>query len=166
MAISDLLERVKLVDQAGDDEIPDDAAELDADDELEEDPRPVRKRASLSVPASQGSVSAKEKKQVKDALSLLIKGPAAMVSLRDPHCGGAVADQADDIIKALVPIICRNTAMLGWFTSVNAPWLDFFALFMAFKPVVTTVFQHHVKHSIGDEAREPDDLSAYAAPTF
>lgn len=168
MALTDLLERVGLADPSGDldDLVPDDASALDdQEEELEPDPKPSRKRAALSLPTSQPKSTGAERKQVKDALTVCIKGPAAIVSIRDPHCGGALADQADDIIKALVPIICRNPAMLTFFTAANAPWLDILALFMAFKPVVSTVYQHHVKHSIGEE-RETVDLSAYAAPSF
>lgn len=170
MATFELLDRLGLSNSEPeqDDElpdIPDDASELDADDDLPEDPKPSRKAPKFSLPSSTpGKATPSEKRQVKDALSLLIKAPAGMISMRDPYCGGALAEQADPIVKALVPIICRNPAMLRWFTAANAPWLDILGLVTAFAPVVTTFYGHHVKHTIGGEAPSGPDLSAYVVP--
>lgn len=176
MATFDLLDRLGLSSEptpedAEDDlpDIPDDVSELDDADELPEDPKPSRKKkAPFSLPSSApGRATPTERRQVKDALSLLIKAPAGVISMRDPYCGGALGDQADAIVKAMVPIVCRNPAMLRWFTSANAPWLDILALITAFAPVVTTIYGHHVKHTIGGEeaAHGGPDLSAYIAPS-
>lgn len=170
MAPLDLLERIGLTEPSGDiddddlPEIPDDAADLD--DDLPEDPRPSRKRPRFSMPTGgDGKATPAEKRQVKDALSLIIKGPAGLWSMRDPHCGGALAQQADAIIKSLVPIICRNPAMLRWFTGTNAPWLDILGLLTAFGPFVGAVWAHHVTHTVGGEVTvDAPDFSAYGAP--
>lgn len=167
MATFDLLDRLGLSSSepaAEDDlpDIPDDASELDApDDELPEDPKPSRKAPKFSLPSSSGKATPAEKRQVKDALSLIVKVPAGIVSMRDPYCGGALNDQADAIVKSLVPIVCRNPAMLRWFTAANAPWLDILAVITAFAPVVSTIYGHHVKHTIGGEDQHGPDLSAY-----
>jgi len=178
MAIADFLDRLGGPAGAPDDselpEAPDDLTELLGDDEepLAEDPKPARKRGPMRVPGSSVKASAAEKRQVKDALSLLIKAPAAMVSMRDPVCGGAASQQADDIIKALVPIVCRNATWLGWFTASNAPFLDILALITALWPVGATVYGHHWKKGPGHDHEGAGggvgsvDLSAYSAPTF
>lgn len=157
----------------GDDDlvdVPDDASELLGDgrddDALPEDPKPARKKGRLRMPEGTVKATAAEKRQVKDALGLLIKVPAGIWEMKDPHCGGALKDQADDIIKSALPMICRHPGALRFFTSANAPWLDILGLMMAFAPVASTVYGHHVKHTIGEEGGPDVDLSAYAAPTF
>jgi hypothetical protein len=170
----DLLDRLGLrsgdADDGDDLDVPDDASELledDAEEELPKDPKPSRRKARLSLPEGPTKATPAEKRQVKDALSLIIKAPAGLWSMRDPHCGGALHDQADAIIKASLPIICRNPAMLRWFTAANAPWLDIAALVAALAPVVGTIYGHHVTHTVGAEEGAPDvDLSAYAAPRY
>jgi hypothetical protein len=174
VAISDLLD--KLGGGRDDDlDVPDDASELldDEDgDELPDDPKPARKTSRAKIPGSQVKATPTERRQVKDALSLLIKGPAAAVSFKDPVCGGAAMQQADQVIKALVPIVCRNPTWLAWFTAANAPWLDILGLITALWPVASTVWGHHFargRHEHGDDQAPgggPVDLSAYAAPSF
>lgn len=96
--------------------------------------------------------------------------PAWGARVKDPHCGGALLAQRDDIVKALVPIVCRNPAMLAFFTAANAPWMDYLALAQALAPVAQTFWSHHVTHTLGhdDETGEgvSVDLSAYAAPVY
>lgn len=178
MAVSDLVESLGFTRSQKDEDdlldVPDDARELlDEDDELEEDlpkdPKPARKKSRLRVPEGTVRATPAEKRQVKDALTLLIKMPASVIAIRDPVCGGAARDAADDTIKAMVPLVCRNPTMLRWFTSANAPWLDYLALGSALAPVVTTVWGHHVTHTLGHDDDQGDDrvdLSAYAAPQF
>lgn len=175
MAVGDLIESLGFTRREDPDEeipeVPDDARELldeeEPDDVLPADPKPGRRKSRVRLPAGTVKATAAEKRQVKDALALVVKVPAGIVAMRDPICGGALKDQADDIIKAAVPIICRNPTMLAWFTAANAPWLDIVGLMMAFGPVVSTVYSHHVSHTLGGEESGPDvDLSAYAAPRF
>jgi hypothetical protein len=77
-------------------------------------------------------------------------------------------EQRDDIVKALTPIVCRNPAMLAFFTAANAPWMDYLALFQALMPVGQMFWSHHVTHTVGaqESGEVPVDLSAYSAPRF
>lgn len=172
---SDLMERLGFgrPDQELADQVPDDARDLvDDDDDQEDDllppdPKPARKRTRVAFPESQVKATAAEKRQVKDALGLLIGVPAGIWAMRDPHCGGALKEQSDAIIKSALPMIIRHPGALRFFTSANAPWLDLFGLLTALAPVAAAVYGHHISHTIGGEDQAPhDDLSAYTAPQF
>lgn len=173
MAIGDLLRGAQSA-PAGDDPERADQAPDTVDDALPEDPKPTRRRArSSSSRVSQPSarVTVAQRKAVHDALEMMIVLPAGIAELRDPYCGAALSAQADAIVERLTPIVCRNAAMLAWFTE-GAGYLDWLGLATAIWPVVTTVWAHHVTHSIGQEGDEHgehagvDDFSQYAAPAF
>lgn len=180
--LSDLLSRVGAPDGEGAD-VPDDASTLtgaagdgqDPDgDRLAPDPQPSRRsrkgRSRAGRPA-QGKASKAEQDQVRDALTVLYTPAAWGVRLKDPHCGAALLEQRDDIIKTLTPIVCRNPGMLAFFTAANAPWMDYLALAQALAPVAKTIWSHHVTHTVGHDEDTagggvPVDLSSYSAPRF
>lgn len=179
MATMDLMERLgfsRPAEDAEDEipEVPDDARELLEDDDQEEDlpkdpPAARKKSRTVRMPEGKVKATAAEKRQVKDAMALIVKVPAGIWAMRDPHCGTALQEQADDIIKAAVPIICRNPTMLRWFTATNAPWLDMVALISAFGPFIATVWGHHVTHTVGElpqDGGQGVDLSSYAVPAW
>jgi hypothetical protein len=152
MAIQGLMERINggSSDAAAEEFIaPDDLSALDeAGDSLAPDPKPRRRgkvRAATTAAASGGRASAAQQRKVSDALTMLITLPAATWALRDPHCGGAAMAQRTEVVAALVPIVCRNPAMLRWFTGTSAAWLDWLALLTAVQPVGSAVWGHHVK---------------------
>ncbi len=159
-------------------QVPDDASTLtggagegpEPEDGLAPDPRPSRRtKRNRRAPAARARVGKAESDQVRDALTMLYTLPAWGAKLKDPHCGGALLDQRDDIVKALVPIVCRNPAMLAFFTAANAPWMDYLALAQALLPVGQTIWAHHVTHTVGateDAGEVPVDLSHYSAPRF
>ena len=137
--------------------------------------RPLRRRDGehLALRTDDAAEDAREiaaaRNQVRDALTMLYTLPAWGAKLKDPHCGGALLDQRDDIVKAMVPIVCRNPAMLAFFTAANAPWMDYLALGQALLPVGQTIWAHHVTHTVGrteDAGEVPVDLSHYSAPRF
>lgn len=175
MAISDVLDRLtpRQVDDSDDPSggAPDDLSSLDdggeassSGDALTPDPKPARRKSKMSAAASApGKVTIGQKKQVRDALLLLMTPAAGFWSMRDPHCGGTAFAQREAIVDAMVPIICRNANMLRWFTASNAPWLDYLALLTALQPVGVSVWQHHVKKTLDDAGGGPVDLSAYVA---
>lgn len=173
MAITDLLERLSggssVEPDELDTEIPDDASELDAepDDLLPPDPPPVRKSKMRSAPAPSPKTTAGQRKTVKDAWSVLLGAPAGLIAIKDPICGGAAVDQVDALAAALTKVTCRNPAMLAWFVGDAAPWMDWLAVVMAVRPIVSTVWGHHVSHSLGQEDETDDtDYSLYTAPQF
>jgi hypothetical protein len=176
----DLLEKLGFTRPQSDEDdipdVPDDVSSL-TDDEPEEedlpkDPRPARRTAKTGRGRSSGGSATKatpaERRLVKDALTLMIKGPAGFLAMKDPHCGGVALEQADAMVKAFTPIICRNATMLSWFTAAGAPWLDYLAIISAVGPVAGAVWSHHVTHTVdvdqdGQEAPHAD-LSSYAVP--
>lgn len=140
-------------------------------DELPADPAPSRRsrkgRRTAARSATRVKATRGEENQVRDALTMLYTLPAWGLQMRDPHCGGALMAQRDDIIKALTPIVCRNPAMLAWFTAANAPWMDVLALLQALLPVGQAVWGHHVTHTAGGDEQAGGgglvDLSRYTA---
>lgn len=172
MAVSDLMDRLsaKISGEPQDDddfEVPDDLSGLDtgeADDLLPPDPKPSRKKRTLAPSTGSGKATTAQKRQVNDALLMLLTPTTGLLAMKDPHCGGAAFAQREEIVKAMVPIICRNPAMLRWFTASNAPWLDYLALLTALQPVGAAVWQHHVKKTVGHgDGGGGLDLSAYTA---
>lgn len=168
MAIADLLERLSGGNAVEEDpDIPDDVSELDDQDLLDPDPSPVRKSRPKLRAAAPPRVTAGQRRTVKDAWTTLFTVPAGVVSLRDPICGGAALDQVDALAEALTKVTARNPAMLAWFLGDAAPWLDWMAVVMAARPIVTTIWGHHVSHTIGQEDENAQvDYSAYNAPQF
>jgi hypothetical protein len=173
MAIADLFEKMTAAtsspdgDHGDSDDVPDDASELMDDDLLADDPKPVRGRAAGRRNAPPKKLTIKQTRELRDQVLMMIEFPAGLWSMRDPVCAGAIQDQAETIADRLVPIIARSPAMLAWFTGSTAPYMDWFALAMALRPVASTVWAHHVSHSIGhQEEQDATDFSAYAAPAF
>lgn len=171
MAISDLLERLSAGKESDDSsDVPDDASELlddEADDLLPPDPPPARTTRAKRTAAPAPRVTARDRKAVKDGWITLLTVPGGLLSLRDPLCGGAVLDQVDQLAEALTKVTARNPAMLAWFVGDAAPFMDWLAVAMALRPVATTVWAHHVSHSIGGEEEQgAPDFSGYTAPVF
>jgi hypothetical protein len=173
VAIGDLLSKLGGDSDTDELDVPDDLSALDddpdaePDDALPADPAPRRRRAGAR-PAVAGKATAADRRKVKDALTLMFRVVAGGVAMRDPVCGGAAVEACDATVAAVVPIICRNPGMLAWFTASNAPFMDILALLVALQPVVTTVWAHHVTHTIGPghpaaAGGEPVDLSAYTS---
>jgi hypothetical protein len=174
MAIGDILRGAREAAPDDDAEHADTLPDV-VDDTLPEDPKPTRRARARSTNnrGSQPSnrVTAAQRKAVHDALEMMIVLPAGIAELRDPYCGAALSAQADAIVDRLTPIVCRNAAMLAWFTE-GAGYLDWLGLATAIWPVLTTVWAHHVTHSIGQEGdghgerAAVDDFSQYSAPAF
>lgn len=169
VTLDSLIDRVKgnvLTEEDIEDvKAPDDASALldsPADDILPSDPKPGKKTRPRRVPPTPGKkATVAEKKQVEENLNLFLTLTGA-ISLRDPVCGGAIQQQKDAIVEAATKIICRNPAMLAWFVG-STGFMDFLALGAALAPVVTTVYKHHVSHSIGVEGGHVDHATAYSA---
>jgi hypothetical protein len=150
----------------GDVEVPDDVSSLVEDDSLTPDPPPARRTAKTPRKAPPKPTRAVQN-QVSDALTMMITLPAGIVALRDPICGSAMLGQADEVVAKLVPIVCRNPAMLRWFTE-GAGYIDFIGLAAALWPVIRTGWAHHVSHTIGQEEDTDggEDYNRYVAPGF
>lgn len=163
--ISKLKGNVREVDESID--VPDDLSSLDEEGDLLPPDPPAARRTAKAPRKTAPKPTKAVQNQVADALTMMITLPAGVLAFRDPICGGAVLDQADEVVAKLVPIVCRNPAMLRWFTE-GAGYMDFFALATAVFPIAKTIWSHHVTHSIGmDEEEEGgDDFGRYTAPGF
>lgn len=143
---------------------PDDVPETGDVDALNPDPRPRRdarkSRKSAAVPAKKATVA--QRKQIEDACSMMLLTLGGGIAFRDPHCGTAITDHADNIANKLVPIIARNPQWVDWFCGTSG-WLDVMGLLIALRPVGASFWAHHVTHSIG-EGVEPVDYSQFTAP--
>jgi hypothetical protein len=175
VGIHDLLDRARATDDpaAPAVTVPDDASELVPDDVLPPDPKPGKRTARARAPrpaASATKATSAQRKQVEDSVQLLLTLVGGGISMRDRVCGPAISAQAEAVAKAATPIICRNPAMLVWFTG-GAGLMDVIGLLMAFQPVIATVWSHHVTKSTvhdGHQGHEgvPVDYSAFAAPSI
>lgn len=163
--ISKLKGNVREVDETID--VPDDLSGLDDEGDLLP-PDPPAARRTVKAPRKTAPKPTKAvQNQVADALTMMITLPAGILAFRDPICGGAILDQADDVVAKLVPIVCRNPAMLRWFTE-GAGYMDFFALAAAVAPIAKTIWAHHVSHTLSLEEEEEgaEDFNRYVAPGF
>jgi hypothetical protein len=172
MGISDLLDRARLVmmpDEESLPPVPDDASSLlEDEDVLPPDPKPGKPRRAKSTRAGAwGKATAAQKRQVADALFLIQSIIGGGLQLRDPVCGGAILENAQNVADKAVPIICRNPAWLRWFTE-STGFLDVIALLVALQPVGATIWRHHVTHTVSHEegGESAVDYSAYAVPSL
>lgn len=175
MAISDLLKKLTTDDDDLDEteELEDDSFvdEPLFDDELEPDPTPSRALGAIKdagnkvvkTRAQTKKLTKAQKTQVMDKFEMMMKFPGMIISTRDPICGGAIANNSMQIAESMIPIIARNPQMLEWFTAEGGGFMDYIGVAWACMPVVTTIYQHHVSHTIGDHYHEEDD-NVYALP--
>jgi hypothetical protein len=170
MAINDLISNMKRnifeVGEDGDVHVPDDISELD-EDVLPPDPAPARRaKGTRGAKTAPPKVSAATKRTVTDSVKLMLLVPAGTWALRDDVCGAKALEIVDDVTDAAVPIICRNPAMLAFFTD-GAGWLEWLRLGTALAPLGRLVWSHHV---VGDGHQEEDqedvDYARYAAPSL
>ncbi len=177
MAINDFLSGVRDRVTVTEEPEPAESSEPDPFEEIAagfadvaEDPKPARRASKGRATNTAARVTAAQKRAVADALEMMITLPAGVVAMKDPVCGGAVLEHCDNIVKKLTPIVCRNPAMVEWFTT-GAGYLDWFGLATALSPVVMTVWSHHVSRpheqegDYGHAGGEPD-FSHYTAPSL
>jgi hypothetical protein len=156
---SDLPEDLEVPDYPPTDDSDSASRSLD-EDALEPDPAP--RRGKKITRTAVRKVTATQKRQIEDAVSLLLTTLGAGISFRDQHCGPALTEHADNIADKLVPIIARNPKWVEWFCG-STGFLDAMGLVIAFRPLLTTVWAHHVTHTVGEGAIAVD-YSQYRAP--
>lgn len=71
----------------------------------------------------------------------------------DPYCGKAFADNCDNIISKMLPLILRSPAAVKFFTSASGGWLDWVALIQACWPVVQAIYAHHLARTVSKDKR-------------
>lgn len=188
MPIQDIIQKLKVNEESR--AADSDAAEgvvLDSADavvfegfaDVAPDPKPARRSQKPPKREPAQKAPAAVRREVRDSLTMMITMPAGIWAFRDPHCGGALLEHADNIAARLTPIVCRNPALLAWFTE-SSSYMDWFALFTALAPVAKAVWDHHVigprpRGEVADDAgaeysaaaQSPaPDFSQFAAPAF
>lgn len=109
-------------------------------------------------------ITKRVKDDIEGKVGLLLGMLVMPIALRDPVCGGALSDNAENIASKMVPLVCKSPELVQWFTKRGnfVLWLD---LFMAFMPVFQTVAQHHLmnpnKGQANYDAQAPD-FSGYS----
>lgn len=150
-----LLDRVDLDDlhAATDGELP---------EELERDPAPAentrkrrRRKVSEAVRPAGRPVTSTTRKRIAAELQAYIELAAIPVVMKDPLCGGAIHAQAEPCAEAIAGILGRYPDLAEKFlaTGLIGDWIK---LAMAVKPIVETVWAHHVTKVIGAEGG-PDE---------
>lgn len=92
-------------------------------------------------------VSAATVRDIEGKLALLAAVPMAAFEAVDPACGGALAENLPQSIRAAVPLICQSETALRWLTEGGTYFL-WLSLAQALAPAVTMGWRHHVSHTI------------------
>jgi len=91
-------------------------------------------------------------KQVKDDIAGfagLIGTPLlAMLQQADPYCGTILAQSFENVIDATLPLICRSSRIVKYFSQDDTDWLLWGKLAMALKPFAQAVIQHHILRTV------------------
>ena len=112
---------------------------------LTPDPAPVPHKPSRDalVPKTFGKITPALKRRISGELEVYIDLVAMPIVMRDPVCGGALAEQAKPIADAIAQILSRHPEIAHKFlaTGMIGDWLKLFA---AVQPIAATVWAHHV----------------------
>lgn len=140
----------------------DDSAPIYESDLLEPDPAPKHDRKAARSAGPVKKATASQQRQIRDAMELMLITLGGGIAFRDPHCGGSITDNAENIAAKAVPLIARNPRWVEWFCG-STGFLDVMGLLIALRPVGSTFWSHHVSHSI-EAGGEQVDLSRFTAP--
>lgn len=96
---------------------------------------------------------------IEGKLTLLLSGPVAFWQMADPLCGGAAADNLDNMVRKAVPLIIQSPDAVRWFTKGTQflLWLD---LIWAMQPVAQAVYAHHVAATVMLDPRTGQPIPA------
>ena len=113
-------------------------------------------------------------KKAKDDMTAAV-GMIGMILLppvvsADPYCGGAVADNLQQITDAVIPLLCKSATVVAFFSDApGSDWMLWFKLMMALAPVGVAVGRHHILKTVEIQQDETGamfvverDLSQYA----
>ena len=134
----------------------------DVADTIPDDPEPADFEEERSAPTIR--ITKRIRDDVEGKVGLLLGMVTMPIAMRDPVCGTALADNAENIASKMVPLICKSPELVQWFTKRGSfvLWLD---LFMACMPVFQAIAQHHLLNHRGNanyDAQAPD-FSQYSA---
>lgn len=86
----------------------------------------------------------------------------AFAQAMDPYCGGALAQNFENIVDHTLPLILRSKKAVAFFTSKDSDWLLWFGLAQSLWPIATCVVKHHVTRSV--EVVRDDHGRVYVQP--
>jgi len=100
-------------------------------------------------------ITARVRRDVEGKLAFLLGIMGQGISMPDPVCGQAIADNAPNIANKLTPVVCQSPDVVKWLTRGGnfIVWLD---LVMALWPVLAIVYAHHVAKSIVAGVQSPN----------
>lgn len=135
-----------------------DVPKLDTDaPDVKPDPKPGgrRKPATSQKRAPQAQVNA-----FADELEVLQKVLAGAWTIRDPHCGPVLNQQAREIAEQVAEIFATNATVMHWFEEAVgiSGWIK---LCKAVAPIFAAVYAHHIAKTAG---HQEDDTHGYPDP--
>lgn len=156
---------------------PEDEDELIDLEGIQEDPEPFekpnartrflgkgsgRRPAAPTKPGRRPSIAVQ--KDVRAKTAMLLSLPATVWATKDPYCGEVAKAAVPEVSEALADIFCDSPEIVAWFTT-SGQFTKYLKLAVALKELAVTFVQHHVTHSIGDDAEEqaPSDWNQYVA---
>lgn len=143
----------------------DDVPKLDGDaPDVKPDPKPGGRRRPVTskkrAPAAQVNAFA-------DELEVLMKIGAGAWTIRDPHCGPVLNQQAREIAEQVADIFATNANVMHWFDEAIGI-SGYIKLCKAVAPVFAIAYAHHIAKSVGRDQEEDahggfsDPLGQYA----
>lgn len=136
--------------------------------------RPRKTARSEKTPPADKPVTATIRKDIRGKVAMFLTMFGAGWSARDEHCGQALLDAIGDqttpagvspgIATALTDILCDSPDIVAWFTT-GGSYMKWLTLATTLEPVLSTLFRHHVAHTIREEneGQAGADWSMYAA---
>lgn len=128
---------------------------------LTPDPAPVpRKAADPLMPKIYPKITPALKRRISGELEVYIDLMAMPLVMRDPVCGGAVAQQAKPLADAIAQILSRHPEIASKFlaTGMIGDWLKLFA---AVQPIAQTVWSHHISTRPAEQEEESFDINSF-----
>lgn len=115
-------------------------------------------------------VTAAVRRDITGKMAFWLSIPAEPWMRIDPYCGGAYADQVDQIALKATPLMCQSPAVVAWFAK-STTFVQVTELLMACRPVAEAAIAHHITKRItldqqGQAAEQPNagiDFGPYSA---
>ena len=108
---------------------------------LRDDQRPDDKPGGK---LSFGDVSQQVKDDIAGFAGLVGAPLLAMLQQADPYCGTILAQSFENIVDATLPLICRSSKIVKYFSDDKSDWLLWGKLALALKPFAQAVIHHHI----------------------
>lgn len=123
------------------------------------DPKPGDKKAPrVSANGKRLGRPPKETKtkEISEQIEMMITVASIPWAMRDPHCGGALQQQAKPIADALAVQALNSPRLMKWLEAITSPtgWIG---IAIAVEPVAQAVVQHHVLPRFASRYEQEDE---------